>query len=57
MIGPVLDEMFADLNDWSTLDAMFPAQDQMLDEIFRTSPFEEAIGKGRPCRRGGKLGR
>ena len=48
-------DMFAHLNDWSTLDAMFPA-DLMLDKLDKLfGSVDEALGIKRPRRTGGKL--
>jgi hypothetical protein len=42
---PVLNDMFAHIKDWSTLDGMFPPPDQIikeLDDFF--GPIDEAMG-------------
>jgi hypothetical protein len=44
-------DMFAHINDWSTLDGMFPAQDQILKELDDLlGPIDEAMGINRPRR-------
>ena len=48
---PALDNMFAHIKDWSTLDGIFPPPDQIikeLDDFF--GPIDEAMGIKRPRR-------